>query len=222
MANSWATRWELPGAHCRVRTGCCRVRTAGYAVQGTHRLLQGTHCRVRSAGYAPVAAGYALPGTRCRVRTVTAGYAPVYLGCRVHAGGASGRPLRRLPSRESIFKFCHGKLRKKFQNLDLEPDSTRNSLQSTRWVCEGGTEARGCSGSPPWERPWEPAWGGCPAAAGHLSRLCRGHPVALVVAGCSSLWPFGRESIFKFSHSKWQKKFQNLDLEPDSTRKPLQ
>ena len=43
--------------------------------------------------------------------------------------------------RESIFKFCHSKSRQNFQNLDLEPDSTRKPLQPTRWVCEGGRES---------------------------------------------------------------------------------
>jgi len=88
-----------------------------------------------------------------------------------------------------------------------------------------GAERPGAAAAPPWEGPWEPAWGGCPAAAGHLSRLGYGHLVALVATGCLSLWlfwVFGRESIFKFSHTKLRKKFQNLDLEPDSTRKPLQ
>ena len=70
--------------------------------------------------------------------------------------------------------------------------------------------------------------GGCSAAAGHLSRhLSRHHTTAgtwllPVALGGSSLRLFGRESIFKFSHTKPRKKFQNLDLEPDSTSKSLQ
>ena len=99
------------------------------------------------------------------------------LGCRVHAGKAPGRRPRLLAGRESIFEFSHNESRKKFQNLDLEPDSTRQPLQSTRWVCEGGREAAhggppaghplfagprglGLQRFPPWESPWEPAWGG--------------------------------------------------------------
>ena len=116
-----AAGYALQGTqrHCRVRTACCRVRSGLLELPGTHRLLQGTHCRVRTPGYAPLAAGYA---------PLAAGYAPVHLGRRVQAGGASGRLPRRLAGRESIFKFSHSKSRKKFQNLDLEPNSTRNPL----------------------------------------------------------------------------------------------
>ena len=45
--------------------------------------------------------------------------------------------------RESIFKFSHTKLRKKFQNPDLHPDSTRESLHRCRWVFEGGQRILG-------------------------------------------------------------------------------
>jgi hypothetical protein len=45
--------------------------------------------------------------------------------------------------RESIFKFSHTKSWKKFQNLDLGPDSTRKSLHGTRWVYVGGRKPDG-------------------------------------------------------------------------------
>ena len=61
---------------------------------------------------------------------------------------ASGRLRFPLLGRESIFKFSHTKSRKKFQNLDLEPDSTRKSLQSTRWVYEGGRRGPAGKGAP--------------------------------------------------------------------------
>jgi len=92
---------------------------------------------------------------------------------RLGALVASGRLRFPLVGRESIFKISHTKLRKKFQNLDLEPDSTRKSLPSTRWVYEGGQ--RGPAGRELQQplyvsRPLRAAWGGCPASAGHLSR----------------------------------------------------
>ena len=61
------------------------------------------------------------------------------------------RPTLAICGRESIFKFSHTKSRKKFQNLDLGPGTTRKSLHRTRWVYEGGREACrgwGCSSSP--------------------------------------------------------------------------
>jgi hypothetical protein len=42
--------------------------------------------------------------------------------------------------RESIFKISHTKLRKKFQNVDLDPDSTRAALHDPRWVFVGGKQ----------------------------------------------------------------------------------
>jgi len=128
--------------------------------------------------------------------------------------------------RESIFKFSHTKSRKKFQNLNLEPKSPSKSLQSTRWVYEGGRETRQPGSS-----------SGAPLLCGHRENLL-GRDVRLrlgaslgttagawllqVALGGLSLRLFGRESIFKFSHTKSRKKFQNLDLEPDSTCKSLQ
>jgi len=64
---------------------------------------------------------------------------------------------RAVLGRESIFKFCHSKSRKKFQNLDLGPDSTRKSLHGSRWVYEGGRarpgRARAAAALPP---AWAP------------------------------------------------------------------
>jgi len=50
---------------------------------------------------------------------------------------------RALGIRESIFKISHTNLRKKFQNLDLHPDSTRTALHQPRWVFVGGKQAEG-------------------------------------------------------------------------------
>jgi hypothetical protein len=150
--------------------------------QGTHpgcRVRfepQGTQCGSRTAGYArrgrvvgvrqggSQTAGYAARFPGCRVRTHP-------LDRRVRRGGLPGAVGGASSGRESIFKFPHSKTRKKFQNLDLDPGSTRKSLHRTRWVYEGGREAwagrRWRHQLPP---PVQPAWGGCPATAEHPSR----------------------------------------------------
>ena len=64
---------------------------------------------------------------------------PALIGGAAPAGPAGGGPGT-FGIRESIFKFSHSKPRQKFQNLDPGPDSTRKSLQGTRWVYVGGKQ----------------------------------------------------------------------------------
>jgi hypothetical protein len=135
---------------------------------------------------------------------------PASVGGAAPAGPAGGGPGT-FGIRESIFKFSHSKPRQKFQNLDPGPDSTRKSLQGTRWVYVGGGAAGEQGeqrGNPPQAGLWKPAR--------------QPLPLRLSWPRCGRSLRFaGRESIFKFCHSKSRQKFQNLDPGPDSTRKSL-
>src|SRR6478735_2118003 len=163
-------------------------------------------CRVRKEGSGGGGAPARFPDRR--VRSAVPGLQGTHppSGPQGTPRGPAGGGWGASSGRESIFKFPHSKTRKKFQNLDLDPGSTRKSLHRTRWVYVGGEqpegrERRGSSGG---ASLCKPAFGG---------------PGGPRVAATLAI--FGRESIFKFSHTKSRKKFQNLDLGPGSTRKPL-
>ena len=95
--------------------------------------------------------------------------------------------------RESIFKFSHTKSRKKFQNLDLGPGSTRKSLHGARWVYEEGRgkpEVGGAPAAPPPLGTPSNRLGrmsGCGWAPLQAQRPLRRHPIQTATLLCRPL-----------------------------------
>ena len=127
----------LPGTHLGLgaagyaaRVGCCRVRSQGWVLPGTH---------LRAAGYAPRSRGFGFPEQAAGPDWAAQGVSEGPVGW-VRPWGPVGGDPGTFGIRESIFKFSHTKSRQKFQNLDPGPDSTRKSLHGTRWVYVGGEQ----------------------------------------------------------------------------------